>query len=156
MKGHAIDRRQFLSKMLKTGFGCLLASLPFPSVAAWPSRLFAHQSMDQVLQQLNLLGDWRQSDQLQIQIPENAEDGASVPMQIQTDLSHISSLRILVEKNPTPLILQWEIPDGVLPFLSCRIKMAESCHVWLIAEADGVCWFNKRWVNVMKGGCGTG
>ena len=156
MKGHTIDRRQFLSTLLKTGLGCLLASLPFPIGATWPGRLFAQQSFDQVLEQLNFSHDLRHSDRLQIQIPENAEDGASVPMQVYSDLTDISSMRILVEKNPTPLILQWQIPAGVLPFLSSRIKMAESCYVWLIAETEGGYWYNKRWVNVMKGGCGTG
>ena len=150
------DRRLFLINLLKAGCGMLLSSIPFSLRAEWPARLFASQSFEQALNQLNLNQTPRYSDRLEIQLPENAEDGASVPMQFQTDIANVSNFRILVEKNPTPLILQWQLQAGVIPFLSCRIKMAESCYVWLIAEADGVFWYNKRWVNVMKGGCGTG
>lgn len=156
MPGFAPERRQFLRKILKAGCGLLLSSIPFATRAAWPARLFANQTFDQVLKELDLEQTPIYNNKLQLQLPENAEDGSSVPMQIQTDIPNISSIRVLVEKNPTPLILQWQIQTGVLPFLSSRIKMAESCHVWLIVEADGVYWFNKRWVNVMKGGCGTG
>lgn len=156
MSGFAKDRRRFLSNILKVCCGFLLSSRPLPALAAWPARLFATQTFDQVLEALSLGQTPIYSDRLQIQLPENAEDGASVPMQIQTDMANVSSIRVLVEKNPTPLILQWHVQAGVMPFLSSRIKMAESCYVWLIIEADGVCWFNKRWVNVMKAGCGTG
>lgn len=151
-----MDRRQFLSKLFKTGFGLFISCFSFPICAAWPVKLFASQTFDQVLEQLNLGQALQHSDRLHLQLPENAEDGASVPMQIHTDIANVISIRVLVEKNPTPLILQWQLQTGVLPFLSSRIKMAESCHVWIIAEAEGVCWYNKRWVNVMKGGCGTG
>lgn len=97
-----------------------------------------------------------ESAEILLTLPDSAEDGASVPLQFMANLPQVRSMRILVEKNPTPLSLAFFPQAGMRPYFSGRIKMAESCYVWLIVETHEGWWSSKRWVNVMKPGCGTG
>lgn len=124
--------------------------------AVWPRSLFASDDFQTIFQQLFAGQTLTDSDSISLQLPENAEDGASVPMLISSELDNIDRLYVLVEKNPTPLILQAELQTNALLYLTSRIKMAESCQVWVIIRQDGQYWQTRQWVNVMKGGCGTG
>lgn len=132
-----MERRQFLK----------LSLAPFFSANDQFAAILANLLQGQTL---------TESEALQLTLPENAEDGASVPMQFRVDLNQVSRILILVEKNPTPLILQFIPLQGMRPSLNSRIKMAESCYVWLIAETSSGWLSAKTWVNVMKPGCGTG
>ncbi|NIQ97796.1 MAG: thiosulfate oxidation carrier protein SoxY, partial [Desulfuromonadales bacterium] len=54
---------------------------------------------------------------------EIAENGAVVPISVETSLTGVQSVSILVAKNPRPLAVSFEIPPGTLPNIACRIKM---------------------------------
>ena len=150
-----LTRRQFLIRWSKW-----LAALGYLhsrcANAVWSRQLFASNSFNSILQQLFSGKPIADSDQISLQLPENAEDGASVPMLISSELQQIDRVYVLVEKNPTPLILQIQLQANTLLYLSSRIKMAESCYVWVIVSQEGQLLQTRQWVNVMKGGCGTG
>lgn len=150
------DRRRFLTVIVQTAGAFLLGSLAKVVQAEWPKRLFAAQPFEAALSAIIQGEALTPSPLLELQLPETAEDGASVPLLFSSTLSNLTSIYILVEKNPTPLIMQWPLPNDVLPYLGCRIKMAESCQVWVVARQEDKYLYNRRWVNVMKGGCGTG
>lgn len=139
-------RRQFLVLLRNLSLAPLLGSK-----LASGNEQFT-QSLAELLQGQALT----ESTEILITLPDSAEDGASVPLQFMTNLPQVRSMRIWVEKNPTPLSLAFFPQAGMRPYFSSRIKMAESCYVWLIVETDTGWWSNKRWVNVMKPGCGTG
>lgn len=89
-------------------------------------------------------------------LPQVAENGAVVPISISSELDNIRRIFILVEKNPTPLAAEIALSPNVPVHLNARIKMAESCDVWVVAEQNGQLLSCRRWVNVVQGGCGTG
>lgn len=96
------------------------------------------------------------TDQIQLTLPDIAENGAEVPFSIASSLTNIQQLTIWVEKNPSPLIAELDLSAGIPVFFAGRLKMATSCDVLVIIETAGQLYKTKRWVNVMQGGCGTG
>lgn len=93
---------------------------------------------------------------IELVLPEIAEDGAVVPVTIRSELDGIDRLYLLADKNPTPLVAEFELAPLVALQLTARIKLAESCRVTLVARRDGQLLRCSRWVNVMRGGCGSG
>lgn len=152
-----MKRRTFLIRSIRTITGLLgLPALLRSASAAWPAERFANSEFNARFQ--NEFGDNRiiDSDLILLNLPSIAENGAVVPIHISSDLDHIDKLQIWVEKNPTPLAAEFELSPTALVYLNARIKMAESCHVVVMAR-QGSQWLRVRqWVQVMVGGCGTG
>lgn len=93
---------------------------------------------------------------ISLNLPQIAENGAVVPIAIRSELDNLDKLYLLVEKNPTPLAAVFELSPAVSVYLTARIKMAESCNVIVLAK-QGERWLRcGQWVKVMVGGCGTG
>jgi sulfur-oxidizing protein SoxY len=87
--------------------------------------------------------------------PDIAENGAVVPMTVQTSLSGAKKLLLLVEKNPSPLIAQFNVNPSVDANFQTRAKMGQSCDVYAVAVMDdGKTLFTKKEVKVTLGGCG--
>lgn len=96
------------------------------------------------------------SPEILVNLPTNAENGAVVPITIQSQLDNIDRVYIWAEKNPTPLVAEFELAKDVAVHITARIKLAESSHVIVIARQGQQLLRNLQWVNVMQGGCGTG
>lgn len=95
------------------------------------------------------------SEQLSLIIPDIAEDGAIVPITVESTLSDVKSMLIFVEKNPTPLAARFDFRVDMEAFVSLHIKMNESSDVMVIAVAEnGTAHSTKKWVKVLQGGCG--
>lgn len=126
------------------------------SLAAWSASHFAPGDFASQFRQV--FGDQAISDTdaIQISLPEIAENGAVVPITISSELVDIQRLYLWVEKNPTPLAAEIALDASLAVYLTARIKMAESCHVVVIAQQGERLLRNQRWVKVMQGGCGTG
>ena len=63
-------------------------------------------------------------------------------------------MAIFVEKNPLPLIADFEFLSGAEPNISTRIKMAKTSIVRVSVKAGGKNYTNSREVKVTIGGCG--
>ncbi len=96
------------------------------------------------------------SHEVLVKLPSHAENGAVVPITISSQLEDIDRLYIWAEKNPTPLVAEFELARDVAVHITARIKLAESSHVIVIAKQDQRLLRSLQWVNVMQGGCGTG
>ena len=87
--------------------------------------------------------------------PDIAENGAVVPMTVQTSLPGAKKLLLLVEKNPSPLVAQFMLNPAVDTSFQTRAKMSASCDVYAVAVMDdGKTLFTKKEVKVTLGGCG--
>lgn len=149
-------RRLFLKHSGIFLVGALLAG---KSASAVAERLAKHFANDDFITLYAKFIDQRtviDSDKLNLMLPEIAEDGAVVPVSIASELDGIEKLYLFADKNPTPLLAEFELTRLIAPFLTARIKLAESCNVILLAEHNGELLRTSRWVNVMRGGCGTG
>ena len=87
--------------------------------------------------------------------PDIAENGAVVPFTISTTLAGVKHLLLLVEKNPSVLIAQFNMTDMVEANFVTRSKMGQSSDVYAVAVMnDGKALFAKKEVKVTLGGCG--
>ena len=91
---------------------------------------------------------------IQITAPDIAENGAVVPVTAESKFAKTQMIAIIVEKNPYPLIAQFDIPEGTDPFVATRVKMAETSNVYVLVKADGKYHHAVREVKVTLGGCG--
>jgi sulfur-oxidizing protein SoxY len=60
----------------------------------------------------------------------------------------------MVEKNPNPLSAMFMIPEGTEKYVETRVKVAQTCDLYAIAEADGKLYMTKKETKVTLGGCG--
>ena len=96
-----------------------------------------------------------ESKDVTLTAPDIAENGAVVPMTVQTSLSGAKKLLLLVEKNPSPLVAQFMLNPAVDTSFQTRAKMSASCDVYAVAVMDdGKTLFTKKEVKVTLGGCG--
>ena len=94
------------------------------------------------------------SDAIQIDVHDLVENGAVVPVRINTDLTAIDSISILVEKNPNPLIAKFNLGPECSGFIATRIKVAEPSDIVAIVESEGKLYTGHKFVEVVEGGCG--
>jgi sulfur-oxidizing protein SoxY len=94
------------------------------------------------------------TDQIDIQIPLIAENGAVVPITITSTLNNVRNIYILVEKNPLPLSAKFALAPELEPFVSARLKMAETSDVIVVVETDQALYSARSLVKVTIGGCG--
>ena len=98
--------------------------------------------------------DLTMSDQVSLETPEIAENGAVVPISISSKLPKVTSISILVPENPYALAASYTLPGDTLPQVSCRLKMAKTTKVIAVVESDGKLFAAARDVKVTLGGCG--
>jgi len=142
--------------MIKGGLTLLaLASLPrMLLAAAWPQKAFASTAAQDAL--VTLLGTdvTTPSDRIDMDLPQIAENGAVVPVKINTTLANVELIAIVVENNPRPMSATFEIPAGTLPRITTRIKMGKTSNVLAVVKtSDGIYSASKE-VKVTIGGCG--
>jgi len=94
------------------------------------------------------------SDKIKLDAPEIAENGAVVPISVNTTLTDVTSVSFLVSENPNVLAAYYKIPPGTMPNLANRLKMAKTTNVTVIVEAGGKLYGVTREVKVTVGGCG--
>jgi sulfur-oxidizing protein SoxY len=94
------------------------------------------------------------SDKVKLDAPEIAENGAVVPIAVATTLTDVTSISFLVSENPNALAAFYVIPEGTVPAVANRLKMAKTCNVIAIVEAGGKLYSATKEVKVTVGGCG--
>ncbi|WP_305908246.1 thiosulfate oxidation carrier protein SoxY [Methylomarinum sp. Ch1-1] len=151
-------RRQFLHKTASlsafTVFAISGLITPDRVHAQWRKHHFADASFEQILRRLFKNREIVDSDQISIKAPKTAENGATVPITINSSLDGIDKLYLLVEKNPAPLSAIFTLSPSVDVYVKARIKMAESCDVVVIAASGKHLYRARRSINVTTGGCG--
>jgi sulfur-oxidizing protein SoxY len=94
------------------------------------------------------------SDKVKLDAPEIAENGAVVPVSVTTTLDNVTSISFLVSENPNALAASYVIPEGTVPTVANRLKMAKTCNVIAIVESGGKLYSATKEVKVTVGGCG--
>jgi sulfur-oxidizing protein SoxY len=94
------------------------------------------------------------SDKVKLDAPEIAENGGVVPISVTTTLDKVTSISFFVAENPNALAASYKIPDGTIPGIANRLKMAKTSNVTAIVEADGKLYSATKEVKVTVGGCG--
>ncbi len=150
-----ITRRIFLKNTLAGSAVVLGMSLLPPAVMAeWPKAAFDAKSVEEVLQALFQNPAAEDTDKVSVEAPDIAENGAVVEIKVNTSLPKAESVTILAEKNPIPLVAQFNLSEGTEGFIATRIKMAESGNIIAVVKSEGKLYAARKAVKVTVGGCG--
>lgn len=121
--------------------------------AEWKQAVYDAKSLDDALKALG--GDqYAVSSQIAINAPDIAENGAVVPVSINSSAANTQLIAILVEKNPNLMSAQFTIPPGTDPAITTRIKMNGTSNVLALVKADGKWLLASKEIKVTLGGCG--
>lgn len=123
-----------------------------PAIAATQGPAFDATLMSDVLRSFG--ATLEPTTAIDLDLPELTEDGAMVPVSVTSRLPRTREIILLVEANPFPLVAQFAIADGTEPFISTRVKLAQSCSVRAVVQADGRFFTTTRDTTVTTGGCG--
>lgn len=153
MTTHPRSRRELLKHA--SALGVLVTCGLLTTRQAWAlvdTSAFELKTVEEALKALG--GTPVDSKDITINSPDIAENGAVVPVAITSTLPRTQEIYIVVEMNPFPLTAAFVIHEGTEPFVSTRVKMAQSTHVLAIVKADGKLYSTRRETKVTLGGCG--
>ena len=151
-------RRTFLRATMAAGTVAVAASAgllsPRTVLAAWPKNAFEAKAVEDALK--HLVGDTNtvESDQITVEAPDIAENGAVVSVSVKTTLPNPEQISVLVPKNTSPLCSSYKFSDAMGDFVTGRIKMRESSDVIAVVKAGGKLHTARKPVKVTLGGCG--
>ena len=94
------------------------------------------------------------SEAVVIRAPDIAENGAVVPVAVESRLANTESIALLIEKNPQPLAASFTLPAGTESSVSTRVKMGQSSDVYAVVKAEGKYYVAKKEIKITLGGCG--
>lgn len=149
------NRRRFLIRSSEAGLALwALTRGVIPAALAADTRpVFEATALAEALKVLGAEGA-TVSSEIAFKAPDIAENGAVVPVEIESRLPGTRSIAILVEKNPHVMSAAFDIPEGTEPYVATRVKVAESSNVHAVVKTDAGVFLATRLVKVTLGGCG--
>ncbi|OGA55733.1 MAG: thiosulfate oxidation carrier protein SoxY [Betaproteobacteria bacterium RIFCSPLOWO2_12_FULL_65_14] len=150
------DRRRNLLSSAGAAAALLALGLLKPVLAlaaTWNKDAFASKNPGDALKSIGAANPAPSGD-IVIEAPQIAENGAVVPIEITSKIAGTTSLAVLVEKNPYPLVAKFDFMEGALPFVKINAKMGETSDVRVVATAGGKHYVATKEIKVTIGGCG--
>lgn len=124
------------------------------NAAPRPDAAFLAKDADTALMEVLGTREAAASDQIKLDAPLQAENGAVVPIEISTSLPSPESIAVVVPNNPTPLLSVVETTPRTGNYLRMRIKMAGTDKVMVYVKSGGQWYVTSQQVRVAIGGCG--
>jgi len=151
------QRRKFL-KILTAVIGLMITGTGsvLRPVFAFTERnkpAFTSDNQDTALENLFPGQTITASDAIDIGVHDLVENGAVVPVKINTGLAGVDSISIFVEKNPNPLIAHFKLNPRCQAFIATRIKINEPSNLMAVVQSDGKLYSATKFVEVIEGGC---
>jgi sulfur-oxidizing protein SoxY len=147
-----MKRRLFLQRAVASFAASIAALLPRLSMAS-SSDAFQATSINSVFEDLNLDSP-QPSDFIEIKAPNIAEDGATVPIRIVSNIPGTSEILVIIAENPKPLAARFRFNKRAITAVSSRIKMGKTSDLVAVVVADGKRYMAKTEVKVTLSGCG--
>ncbi|MFZ6819694.1 thiosulfate oxidation carrier protein SoxY [Undibacterium sp. Ji22W] len=136
-------------------FGILAAAGVITSKEALAYDLRAGFDAKSLSEALSVLGGTAvDSKDITITSPDIAENGAVVPVSVNTSIPNTTEIYIFVEKNPNPLAAVFMIPAETESTVQTRLKMGQSTNVLVVVKAGGKLFSATKETKVTLGGCG--
>ena len=151
-------RRVFLKgSMAATAVGVAVGAgllAPRAVLAAWPEAAFSTKDFAGSMKALLGSDASEASADIDVKAPDIAENGAVVPITVETKLKDVESITVFAPKNPSALIATHAMGKGADGFVSMRIKMGATGDVIAVVKSGGKLFSAKKEVKVTVGGCG--
>jgi sulfur-oxidizing protein SoxY len=147
---------------LKSGGGLAVLAMAYAAgliapgraaAAEWNKAAFEGNKLPDVLKALGASAPVESRD-IELIAPEIAENGAVVPITVNSKMPGTQNISLMVEKNPNLLSASFDIPEGTDPYIVTRVKMAETSKVNALVKADGKYYYASKEIKVTMGGCG--
>jgi sulfur-oxidizing protein SoxY len=135
------------------GAGPLSRARAAADAGKWPKDAFQKKTAADALEAL-YGEETAASDEIKLDAPEIAENGAVVPISVSTTLADATSIALVVSENPFPLAAVYKIPPGTSAMVANRLKMAKTSEVVALVESGGKVFRTSKEVKVTVGGCG--
>jgi len=153
-----MKRRTFVQGSLAGGavaaaVGAGLLS-PRQVLAAWPEAAFTAKSVQDAMSGLYGSADSTASGDIKIKAPDIAENGAVVPVTVESGIAGIESVALIAEKNGQPLAASFNLGKSAKGYVATRIKMGKTSDVIAVVSAGGKRYAARKNVKVTIGGCG--
>ena len=153
-----MKRRTFLkgtiaSSALAVAAGAGLLRSGQVLAADWPAAAFAAKDLASATKEV-FGSDGTDSADIKIKAPLQAENGAVVPVKVETTLADVKSIAIMVAKNPTPLATKVDFSGDAVGYYSTRVKMGKTSDVVAYVNSGGKIMKASAMVKVTVGGCG--
>ena len=151
-------RRSFLkifvscSTLLGSGLYGILK--PLAALADWNADAFSATTKQDAITKFFPNKTITPDKTINISVYDLVENGAVVPVKIETEKKDVDSITILVEHNPNPLIASFNLGRECTGFIATRIKMDKSSDIIAIIESQGKLYSARKFVEVLEGGCG--
>jgi sulfur-oxidizing protein SoxY len=153
-----MKRRIFLKRSLAAGSVGFAAAtgllVPQQVLAAWNKAAFESKEIPDALNALLGSSEMSESGDIKIKAPDIAENGAVVPITVDTSIEGVESIAVIASNNPVPLVANFIMGKGATGFISTRIKMGKTGDVIGVVKAGGKLYSAKKEVKVTIGGCG--
>jgi sulfur-oxidizing protein SoxY len=149
-------RRYVMKAGSGAGLLAMLAAAGFvvpASAADWNKAAFDGKTVADAFKALGA-GAPANSGDIIMKAPDIAENGAVVPVGIESKIPGTESIALLIEKNPNPMAASFDIPAGTELSVTTRVKMAETSNIYALVKANGKYYVAKKEVKVTLGGCG--
>jgi len=152
-----MDRRLFLKTSLAASQVAALATAglltPTRVLADWSSAGFSAEKLDVAMQELLGTTSTEPSDQIEILTKDFAENGATVPVTLKSNIPDTEVIYLFAEKNPAPALAEYMLTPLVDAEVACRVKLGASGDLVAVAKAGGKLYSNRKFVKVVAGGC---
>lgn len=150
-----MERRKFIGFGFSAVTVAALGSAAQANILTDHPTAFASKNTDGAIKGLYGAATPTPDDKADLKVPDIAENGAAVPITVSSSLENVKTMAVLIDGNPNPLAVAWEVPAGTIPEFSTRIKMRQTGNVTLVVEdADGKLHTMTKQVKVTVGGCG--
>ncbi|MBF0255012.1 MAG: thiosulfate oxidation carrier protein SoxY [Gammaproteobacteria bacterium] len=126
---------------------------PQAVLAAWNTDAFKAKTEADAMTAMFGATEAEASGAIDVSAPEIAENGAVVPIKVETSLK-AESISIVAPNNPSPMVSSFALGEGAQSFASTRIKMGKTGDVIAVVKADGKLYSARKSVKVTIGGCG--
>jgi len=127
---------------------------PRAVLAAWPEAAFKARDVKTGLKELLGVEGGEPGGDITIKAPDIAENGAVVPVSVDSTATGVKSITIIAEGNDTPIIASFNLGEDALPSVSTRIKMAKTANVQAVVQTADKVYTATKEVKVTIGGCG--
>jgi sulfur-oxidizing protein SoxY len=153
-----MNRRKFLKQSLLTmasvsAFASLIIT-PRKVFAAWPKDSFDITDLSKSINSVYGHDDLKESTKVKLKVPDIAENGAIVPINVKTKLDNVESIMVFVENNPQPLTSGYKFSSKAKPIIGTRIKMGKTSRVIAAVKSNGTIYSASKEVKITIGGCG--
>jgi sulfur-oxidizing protein SoxY len=122
--------------------------------ATWNEAAFKAKTVEDAAKVLGSAGMPEVSDKVSLRAPDIAENGAVVPVGVESTLANVTEMAILVEKNPSALAAMFVLTPDAEAFATTRVKMGQTSNIYAMVKSDGKWYMSSKEVKVTLGGCG--